>query len=132
MIKEILEQEIKDENNRRGKFVKCVIWLQTHAEELDAESIEAEIYTGCSLEFNHLPHDKIVKVMAIVKAGKWEKTYRDKVIDYTTTIDGLSFRCWAGEPPPNCKLVEELVVVPSTYVPEHTEKRLKLQCIDKE
>jgi hypothetical protein len=132
-IKETLEQEIKEENSRRDKFDKCVSWLQTHAEELDAAGVEAEIYTYTnSIDFNNLPHNKIVKVMVIVKGGEWKKEYRDNVIDYTTTVGGLSFRCWAGEPPSNCILVEELVVIPSTYVPEHTEKRLKLQCIDKE
>lgn len=82
------------------------------------------------VDFNSLAH---VQTLEVIKAfgGKWEKELAFGVqVTYTRVepFNGVAIRCWAGEGPPSCKIVEEEVIIAAQYVPEHTEKRKKLVC----
>jgi hypothetical protein len=79
------------------------------------------------IDFDHLPHSEVIKVIKAV-GGKWLKTpsYECARIDYETKVGDLTFRCWKGEPPPNCRLVTVKEVIPAQ--PEQIIERIKLVC----
>lgn len=96
------------------------------ADKLDKLSIDGYFYTDTSVDFDNLSHDKIIEVIKAI-GGKWNKTPRDNArIDYETEVSGVKFRCYAGEPPPNCKVVEVLETIPAQ--PERTVTVRKLLC----
>lgn len=71
---------------------------------------------GGGMDFDWLTHPQ---VMEVIKAfpGKWEKSVcgtNEPRINYESTFDGKTIRCWAGEPPPSCRIVEEEIEVPAT------------------
>lgn len=90
---------------------------------------------GTYIDFNSLPHDQ---VMEVVKAfpGRWKKEPDGNgKIHYSITLRNSSkvtelieivIRCYSGEPPPNCKVIYEDVLVPA-----RTERRAKMICIDR-
>ena len=85
-------------------------------------------YTYGPIDFDNLSHNDIVKVM-LAFPGKWTKTINNLRIDYRLQVeDNITIRCYSGEPPPSCQIVEKEVEVPETYVPAHTEKRKVLKC----
>jgi hypothetical protein len=84
---------------------------------------------GDGIDFDNLSHNKVIEVVRLL-GGRWDKTpsVNDARINYSATINGIKFRCYSGEPPPNCKIVEEQVVVPAT--PERTVTRKRLVCTE--
>ena len=103
--------------------------LRRFAPQIKALGIVPSGYRNC-IDFDNLKHDQIVTALKLWP-GKWNKEYTDTArITYTLKGDDFMVRCWNGEPPPNCKLVKEIITIPSRYVPEHTEERLKLVCND--
>lgn len=85
---------------------------------------------GAYLDFNRLSHENVIKVIAAF-GGKWKKESGcDETINYVKEekCGELTIRCWAGEPPASCHIVEEEVEVPEELVPAHTEIRRKLIC----
>lgn len=66
--------------------------------------------------------------------GDWKKevaTYDTTKMNYVQEVDsGLTLQVTYCEPPPNCKIVEEDVVIPATL--EHTEKRKVIKCTSDE
>lgn len=85
---------------------------------------------GAYLDFDCLPHEQVVLVLNAFH-GKWTKTpYDEGRIHYVRDepIDGVTIRCWAGSPPPNCHVVEEEAEVPEQVIPAHTEMRRRLVC----
>ena len=88
-------------------------------------------YDGNSLDFDWLSHERSIEVIKAL-GGKWNKQLNPgdaSTIDYTTEIDGVKFRIYGGQPPPSCKVIEEVVVVPSHYTPETTKVVRRLQCV---
>ena len=63
--------------------------------------------------------------------GKWEKRIEgEDSITYTReVVNGWTIRCYAGNPPPNCRIVKEEINVPEERVPAHIETVRKLVCI---
>jgi hypothetical protein len=119
---EQLEGEIAD----RQKAIK---WLESHEERL-AQLPEAVFFPGerYCLDFDNLPHADVVQVIKALPAGKWDKQPNSNPakVDYTATVDGVVVRCYAGEPPPNCRIVEEEVEIPAQ--PARKEIRRRLEC----
>lgn len=105
---------------------KVLVWVLKHKALFDEVGSEAQFWAG-NVDFNHLTHAQVLKVMRTFKAGKWNKTVsshsQEARIDYTATFDGVSVRCYAGHPPPSCKIVEEVVLIPA-----HQEVVRKLVC----
>ena len=117
-----MESEIKQRK-------KSLAWCKKHRQlfdDLAAEEIEGQFWYG-NIDFNHLPHKKVLKIMRTFKAGKWKKALSSSCdgarVDYTSEFDGMTIRCYAGEPPPSCKIVEEVVMIPA-----HNEAVRKLVC----
>lgn len=83
---------------------------------------------GSTMDFDNLKHPEIIKVISVL-GGKWKKEPGDNGrVNYEATINGQRFRCWQGEPPPSCRIIEEEVIVPAQ--PERRETRRKLVCVD--
>lgn len=107
---------------------ESIKWLRSRKRVLK-NLPEGTIYGSSSLDFDGLSHPEIIKVVKGL-GGKWkkEKTYgKEGRVNYEQTIDGIMVRCWNGEPPPSCRLVEYEEVIPAHTVPEHVvpEQRVK-------
>lgn len=119
-------QEIKKLHEQIAQAQKNVEWLLEHQKVLETLP-EGEFYSG-GLDFDRLPHAETVKVIRALR-GKWKKEpVNENKITYETTVDGLQVRCWSGEPPPSCKLVEVEEHIPEKVIPAHTVKKTKLVC----
>lgn len=106
-------------------------WLRAHAEQLE-QLPEAYLFgLSDSFDFDNLTHDEVIKVIQTL-GGKWDKKQsasNSARIDYTATIDGILVRCYQGEPPPSCKLVEVEEDVPEVPAQPATKRKvLKLVC----
>lgn len=107
-------------------------WLRAHAEQLE-QLPEAFLFGPSeSFDFDNLTHDEVIKVIQVLGGGKWDKKQsasNSARIDYTATIDGILVRCYQGEPPPSCKLVEVEEYVPEVPAQPATKRKvLKLVC----
>lgn len=93
---------------------------------LDDLDLPAYIF-GAIIDFDTLSHPEVIRVIKAI-GGKWDKTPSGQCarIDYQTEVQGQIIRCWAGEPPPNCKIVEVDEIIPAQ--PERIEKKRKLVC----
>lgn len=89
---------------------------------------EPTVYSSGQIDFDRLSHPEVIKVIQAIP-GKWDKepSSEGTRINYSTKRGDLTFRCWAGEPPPNCKIVELLVTIPAQ--PETVRTVRKLQCV---
>lgn len=105
-------------------------WFKAYGKDLDKTGFDFSFFGG-RIDFNNLKHEQIVHVMKVLKLGKWTKTsnYNGTTIDYAADFHGKRVCCYAGEPPPNCKIVEVEVEVPA--IPAHTVKKNKLVCVEK-
>lgn len=103
-------------------------WVIEHElvfkELLEEHEIGASIFCEI-IDFDHLPHDKVVKVIQAFP-GKWNKEPQEFGVHYTTTYEGQKLRCYNGEPPPSCKIIEVEEDVPAT--PARKRIVRKLQC----
>lgn len=127
---EKLHDEIRDRERRIG-------FLQSMADKFEGVELATEPSFSCgSLDFDFLPHKDIVKVVRAI-GGKWNKrpaaaaahdSSKSGRVDYLRTIGEFEVRCWAGDPPPNCKVVEEVVVIPQQIIPEQRKVVKKLVC----
>lgn len=103
-------------------------WLELNQSKL-VDLPAASTHPGTFMDFDRLPHKEIVKVVRAL-GGKWKKTpgHIENTINYQTEIDGKVFRCWSGEPPPSCKIIEVEEHVPEQVIPASTRKVRKLVC----
>lgn len=121
-----VSSEIKALHGQIRDLQKRVEWLIEHQTSLE-KLPDGAFYSG-GLDFDRLPHKDIVQVIRTL-GGKWKKEpVNENKITYATEIDGLQVRCWSGEPPPSCKLVEVEEHVPEKVIPAHTVKKTKLVC----
>lgn len=122
---ETIQKHIKDLRNR-------IKWLRSRRKIL--ETLPAAGVFSNQVDFDCLPHKEVIKVIRAL-GGKWKKepNSADKTrIDYIQEIDGVTVRCWKGEPPPSCRLVEVEEQVPELVIPAHTKKVLKMICTGEE
>ncbi len=123
-ILESLQTQIdtSKENLRDLERIRSFVVRQPITEELPAAYL-----FGDTLDFDNLSHGDIIKVIKAFP-GRWlkEPAVESAKINYSVTIDGIKIRCYSGEPPANCKIVEEQVVIPAQ--PERTEIRKRLVC----
>jgi hypothetical protein len=120
-----LDEQIQILEEERAVIDSKIAWLRKHFEKIPV-GLEARFAYGTFFDFDRLTHDQVVSVIKSF-GGRWEKSLaEDTAVDYTQDIDGVTVRCWHGDPPPNCKIVEELVTVPAQ--PETTKIVRKLVC----
>lgn len=120
--KEKFKQQLESEIKTRQDMIAALDTLG-----LENTTANAVMY-GAQIDFDNLPHDKVIEVIQAV-GGKWDKTinsYSGDRIDYKTVKNGITIRCYQGEPPPNCKIEDVLEVVPAQ--PERTVTKKKLVC----
>jgi hypothetical protein len=105
-------------------------WLEKHRDILFAIGLPCS-FSGENFDFDHLKHEQI---LAVIQAfgGVWQKEPSCGTVskvDYITVCDGVTIRCWEGEPPPSCRLVEVEVEVPAEPAkPARMIKVMKLTC----
>lgn len=94
--------------------------------ETEVEIKQPSIY-GSMIDFDRLTHPQVIEVIKSI-GGKWDKEPSSVggTINYSTEVNGITFRCWSGEPPPNCKIVEVLQTIPAQ--PERVVTVHRLQC----
>lgn len=112
------------EIRRLGKQIR---WLRKHQVKLEA--LPTSVTCGSEkVDFENLSHADVIKVIRAF-GGKWKKEpIGDNQINYVTDIDGLLVRCWRGEPPPNCRVIEVEEMIPERVIPAQVIKRKKLVC----
>lgn len=114
-------------------------WLREHKKLL--AGLPQGSMCGDSLDFDRLPHKEVIRVIRNL-GGKWVKTANNHMapaggeigqgIDYTASLDGMQVRCYAGAPPPSCRIVEVEEHVPERVIPAHTIKVKKMICTGKD
>lgn len=111
-------------------------WLRKNRKKL-ADLPDGYMY-GERLDFDTLPHAEVIKVVKAL-GGKWKKSKngaKEGRVDYEQKIGPVEVRCWAGEPPPSCRMVEveeevpEQIIPakPEEIIPAHKVKRFKMIC----
>jgi len=110
--------------------IERIAWLETKRAAIEATGLDISSAFG-SVDFDNLPHADVVKVM-LALPGRWNKTpgSSEGTINYEAEIDGVNVRCWCGEPPPSCKIVEVEEVVPAQ--PETRRMVKKMICKEPE
>jgi hypothetical protein len=120
--------EITQVRAQLDKLIARLAWLEQHRAKLEA--LPNASFCADMLDFDHLPHADVVSVVRTL-GGKWKKTpsYLDSSkIDYQTKVGDVTVRCYQGQPPPSCKIVEVEELVPEQVIPAHTRKVLKTIC----
>lgn len=124
------DDQIKELLKKMRSIAQRIRWLRAHKTQLtDLPPVSGSSPDG-AIDFDNLPHKEIVKVIRHF-GGKWKKTPASGVvgkIDYETEIDGVRIRCWSGEPPPSCKIVEVEELVPEQIIPASVRKVRKMVC----
>jgi hypothetical protein len=119
-----LTSKIKAEIAEREQQLE---FLESIKEQLQSVSCNAVFY-GDGIDFDNMTHSETI---GVIKAfgGDWEKkpNANGTSIDYERDWEGRTLRVWAGQPPPNCKLVDVIETVPAQ--PEHTVTRKRLVCV---
>ena len=117
-------------NSEIADRVQKVAFLDTVADKLADLQLEARFY-GAFLDFDSLPHQDVIKAIRVI-GGKWEKTpsIQEGKVDYTQDFGAYTLRLWAGDPPPNCKVIEYEETLPP--LPARTVKRHRLECTSDE
>ena len=116
--------------NIQAEIAKWQTWLEKleQVPGLERMDLPASVYDCRQIDFDRLTHPDIIRVLQAV-GGKWDKAISnagDGTIDYTQEINGVTIRLWAGEPPPNCQIIEVEEEIPAQ--PARKEIRRKLQC----
>lgn len=125
-------EKLKNQLNREQMELDSKFkFLNELEDKLTKLELEAMLYS-VGIDFDRLTHEQVIKVMVAFQGGKWTKTpnYNGQSIDYELPLlDGNRIRCWAGEPPPSCKIIEVEELVPEHVFPATTRTVRKLQCV---
>lgn len=118
-------RRLRDECADRRKKIK---WLVEHQKQLANTGVEVGSCVSDRVDFDNLPHKKVIAVIRAL-GGKWSKEPAgDNRINYEAEIGGMKVRCWQGEPPPSCRIVEVEETVPEVVIPAHVKKVRKMIC----
>ena len=124
-----VDQEIKVMVDIMRQYAQRIRWLREHKAKLEALP-EARM-CGLQLDFDRLPHKEIVKVVREL-GGKWKKTPNGESnpgkVDYETKVGDVLVCCWAGDPPPSCRIVEVEEIIPERIIPASVRKVKKMIC----
>ena len=120
-------EALLDEIRERTKKIR---WLRRNQAKL--EKAPDGRFCGEYLDFDYLPHKRTIEVVRTI-GGKWKKTpatceHLSNKIDYTTELEGVKVRVYAGDPPPSCRIVEVEELIPEQVIPAHVKKVRKMVC----
>lgn len=121
---ESLLNTLNYELNQIQDKINWVILNKEKLDTLDSDEFAISI-VGMGIDFDNLSHEKVIKLVQLFP-GKWDKEPCGHRVHYTLQQGNFRLRCYAGEPPPNCKIVEVEEVIPAQ--PERIEKRRRLVC----
>lgn len=134
-----IDNEVKSIQAQIKMLRNRIKWLREHKKLL--HQLPQGSMCGNSLDFDRLPHAEVIKVIRTV-GGKWDKTPNNHMapsggelgqgIDYQRNVDGVQIRCYAGAPPPSCRIVEVEEHIPERIIPAHTIKVKKMICSGKD
>lgn len=85
-----------------------------------------------SIDFDYPGREQVIELIQHFKAGKWDKQLSNSEgkIDYINkTMVSLPVRIYGAEPPPSCKIVEEVYDIPAR--PATTGVRRKVVCVER-
>lgn len=117
--------EIKKARDSIQDLETKIKWMEANREFLESRS-DWDSFGTKNIDFNGLPHKEIVKVIRAF-GGKWTKEPMGERVNYRSdNSEGVSIRCYMGEPPPSCKIVEVVEYVPA--VPATVRKVRKMVC----
>ena len=125
-----IEPEIKILMAEIRLRIQKIRWLRRHRAKL--ELAPDGRFCGEYLDFDYLPHKRTIEVVRTI-GGKWKKTpaiceHLSNKIDYTTELEGVKVRVYAGDPPPSCRIVEVEELIPEQVIPAHVKKVRKMVC----
>jgi hypothetical protein len=128
-MKQTTTQEAETRYQREiGRYIDALTFIQANREILESLNLKFSIWYG-SVDFVTLSHPDVIRVIKAFP-GRWDKkpSWSGEGIDYTLiNEDGLTIRCYNGEPPAACKIEETI-----TYelVPARVERKVtrKLIC----
>jgi hypothetical protein len=116
----LVKLEVYLQNSIRDA-VTALEFLHTHREKLEKLNLSFSHPYGSYIDFDHLSRPDLLKVLRVF-GGKWDKSpgYNGG-LTYTRQdqVDGFTLRCYNGEPPPSCRIVETVKWV---KVPAKREK----------
>jgi hypothetical protein len=126
-----IAERIAEQLDTAQKEIQNILRVKTFIDSL-SEQVRNELPEGYvfgeKIDFDNLPHADVIRVIQLL-GGKWTKTPgEDAKIHYETTINGVNVRCYSGEPPANCKIVEEQITIPAQ--PEKQVTRRRLVCVE--
>lgn len=117
-----IKKTIKFLQGQIANYETTIKWLESNEERLVKLDLKPDI-CGSRIDFNYLPHEKTVEVM-LAFPGKWKKTVQEDKIDYESKWEGRNVRVFHGEPPPNCKIVQE----GEEWVPGFSRPKYRMVC----
>ncbi len=127
-----VDQEIKLCLRRMKEQAARIKWLRERKKVLEA--LPDGSFCGEFVDFDYLEHQDIIKVVRNL-GGKWSKklnSVHQGKIDYEQQIAGVTVRCYAGKPPPSCRLIDVEEDVPEQVIPAHKRIVKKMICTDAE
>ena len=128
-LKESLQARLNYLRKTEEKFDSLLNALDRFPQLNDLSVEISYSYEAESIDFDYLTHEQTIEVIKVL-GGKWTKSLNGTdTIDYKTTIEGVNFRIFGGQPPPSCQIIEETVIVPSQYTPETTKTIRRLKCV---
>lgn len=131
MKTESIDKEIQRLVNDMKAKARTIRWLRSRKailERIEVDPDSIQVYGESNLDFNNLSHQDVIKVVRAF-GGKWKKVpHGNDRVDYQQEIDGVRVRCYAGAPPPNCRIVEVEEVIPARVIPEQRIKVKKMIC----
>lgn len=124
-----VQNEIDAINRQAKKLQDRVFWLESNRTTLEQLPEGAFFYSSSGvdwLDFDNLSHEQVIEVIKTI-GGKWDKELSSPDsgdrINYKGELNGQLVRCYAGGPPPNCKVVEWEEEIPAQKI-----QRRKLVC----
>jgi hypothetical protein len=124
MTTQEIDYQLTRLNQERDEIQTRIDWLNGQRSKLESLEITGS-WCNEKFDFDNLPHDKIVGVM-LAFGGTWYKSpgAAEGTIDYVSKVEGVTVRCWSGQPPPSCKIVEVVEEVPAVPASKRIVRKL--------
>lgn len=128
-MKTQIDREIIELQRAVGRYTKMIEFIQTHGDKLPSTGTCCISIWSTSIQVYKCSRAAVIQTIKNFP-GKWHKNYTESgTITYEhTTPEGIPIYLRDCPPPPHCKIIEEIITVPSQYVPEHKESRRRIVC----
>jgi len=121
------KQKIVDRLNENIKNLQAQLKVILEQPDLEKLELNASLIGTNRIDFDNLSHEDVIKVIQVI-GGKWDKRPGDNAnVHYETKKNGITYYCYNGAPPPNCKIVEVLEEIPAQPARMVTKRKLVCQ-----